>query len=170
MKIKSIKVSYKDDILQGRYQAEKNDCTVRCYATAFDMSYATAHAKLKAAGRRDGKGFHFSSYLRGYHPELKRIEPKQTVATFLTQGLGQFGRYIVLISGHVFTTQDGANISDNYLRPGTRIKAVWKVESKQYIVVTNTGRELKFTSDKQAKLVAEAINQVSLESARIEVR
>src|SRR5687768_18594660 len=43
---------------------EANDCTVRCVAFAYDISYSEAHAMLKTWGRKDGQGcYGFANFM-----------------------------------------------------------------------------------------------------------
>lgn len=41
---------------------EKNDCTVRAYATAAGIDYRQAHAELFVAGRKMRHGFHVQPF------------------------------------------------------------------------------------------------------------
>lgn len=42
----------------SRAQGEDNDCTVKAISVVTGVSYEEAHAALKAAGRKDGRGTH----------------------------------------------------------------------------------------------------------------
>ena len=42
---------------------QKNDCTVRAMATAFELSYDDAYDILKKYGRICGRGFHIGDFL-----------------------------------------------------------------------------------------------------------
>lgn len=85
---------------------DRADCTVRATATVLGIPYAEAHAKLKALGRKNRRGFNLFS------PECqKALGLKMRHAGGLPVGamlpeLKQ-GRFIVYVSHHVFAVVDG---------------------------------------------------------------
>lgn len=105
---------------------EKRDCTVRATATALDIPYAEAHAKLKALGRKDKRAFAFLRAAKIWNWEtrpdlscrsLKKILPELAI-----------GRFVVRVRGHVFAVVDG-KISDlSEARPNETVLMVYQIK------------------------------------------
>jgi hypothetical protein len=106
---------------------EHNDCTVRAYASAFNLTYAESHAILKACGRRNRRGFHLNSFMKSMHSEIKPIRPRQTIYSFINS-TGSKGTWIVWIRRHVFAVRDGVALDLMQFPAGSRIIAVWKCD------------------------------------------
>ena len=105
---------------------EKNDCTVRAYATVTGMSYRDAWRELAAAGRKFRKGFHVEPFYRKkFGFPLPR--PNCTVHNFVN-AFCKHGKWIVLVRGHVFAVVDGV-VHD--MRPemnaNKHVLMVWRV-------------------------------------------
>lgn len=90
----------------ARFELEKNDCTVRAYAEAFEIPYADAHLKLLIAGRQIRKGAHFESIMKKLHPEIESYpRPHMTVGKFVALFCRR-GNWIIKIHRHVFAVKD----------------------------------------------------------------
>lgn len=92
---------------QDGYEHERQDCTVRSYALAMNISYDESHKILKHYGRRDCKRFSFKKFMRLLHSETIRVdagEPRQRVRTFLKTN--EHRNIIVRVSGHVFCVKN----------------------------------------------------------------
>jgi hypothetical protein len=163
MRLKAYQIKHTD---AGRIAGEKLDCTVRSYSLAFGISYELAHAKLKAAGRKDKHRFNFLQFMLTNHKELKRIEPSQTIATFLTHGAGRIGKWIILIRGHVFTSVDGVAYDTEMCKPGMRITDAWHIKesvditipqvNKVYTLIVNDRMQFEYPDREKAESMGQA--------------
>lgn len=105
MKNKHLKIEGKQNT-STRFELEKNDCTVRAYAEAFEIPYADAHIKLLLAGRSIRKGVNFDSVMKKLHPEIVSYpRPHMTVGKFIALFCRR-GNWIIKIDRHVFCVKD----------------------------------------------------------------
>lgn len=115
------------------FEKERRDCTVIAISVAAGVRYEVAHATLKAAGRKDHKGFNMRGFMRG--KELlfgQRVYP----ATFKRKQLVNFvsdhpvGRFLVRKSGHCLAVMDGEIINPiSHTPPLARVTHVWEFQS-----------------------------------------
>jgi predicted transcriptional regulator len=118
-------------------KSETNDCVVRAFASAFNLSYDFAHKKVaELFGRKNGQGTYcFSLVMRQMEVQDVRINRKKiktiskdvnlsywikvkgvnvlrsmTTAKFLEDY--PKGTYIVTVKGHAFTIKDGVVIGN----------------------------------------------------------
>lgn len=135
-------------------KSEKNDCSVRTFASAFEITYEEAHKFTKETfGRKDKKGikgvalklvelkeaFGKNIYPIGTKPtktsKFRVLEYKQKNGRTTKMSVRRFlekyskGTYIVTVRKHMFTVKDGSiigNYSDNqHLR--TVVERAFKV-------------------------------------------
>ena len=97
----------------SKHLDERNDCTVRAVAIAFDIDYNLAHSTLKKLGRIDKKCFSLHALLKEEKFKGKKIERitaarRMTVKTFLDQHTTPNGIYVVRINGHAFAVKEQA--------------------------------------------------------------
>lgn len=108
------------------YGYERNDCTVRAFATSADVSYAYAHAAMREQGRRDGRGSFLTRAMRAHGIPMEP-RPKMTVARFVRE-VAHSGRWAVCIRGHVFAVVNGV-VCD--IAPATNlrchVRCSWRV-------------------------------------------
>lgn len=114
---------------------ERADCTVRAIAIAAGMAYQEAHDLLEAGGRRHGRRFHFGRWL-AMQEKIGAYKWSVVYHRIGAKSVGSLckkqpeGRYIVSVRSHVFAFVDGAIQDTNPVRPGTRIKNVFKLEKE----------------------------------------
>lgn len=110
----------------GRFSWERNDCSVRAVALALKMPYAEAHARLKAAGRPDGKGCYASAVTIATGIKYIRA-PRITAAQFMREHPN--GIYIVFVTGHFFALINGQQLDmgEALYRPRQRLWGYWEV-------------------------------------------
>lgn len=95
----------------GDNTKEKNTCTVRSLAIAYNIPYSKAHKLCKAAGRMDNKGYYMNkimSYVwnKGYKYIKIGVGRKGiTLRRFLEQN--PIGIFICTRRGHAFTVIHG---------------------------------------------------------------
>ena len=159
-----MKYKKSSNIIKGnsKIQAgETNDCSVRAYATALDVTYDAAHEFVKGTyDRIDRKGCNkmvgITSKLEGKDLEVENtkfnikpvnkyqitnryklrgevIERKKTVKSFL-KDFGT-GIYLVMVSGHVFTVKDGTMIDNagEEWRPTRKVEDVFEITLKNVL-------------------------------------
>lgn len=159
-----MKYNKSSNIIKGnsKIQAgETNDCSVRAFATALDVTYDAAHQFLKETyDRVDKKGCEKmvkrTNNLEGKVLEIENtkfslsplnkslitneyklkgevIERKKTVKSFL-KDFGA-GIYLVMVSGHVFTVKDGTMIDNagEEWRPTRKVEDVFQVTFKNIL-------------------------------------
>jgi hypothetical protein len=146
-----------------KQSSEKNDCSVRAFATALDVNYDAAHSYVKEIFKReDKKGCkHMESTGRAISiegntqeidgvkfdlevlPEEKVtntyklhgevIARKKTVKSFLKDF--SKGIYLVLVSGHVFTIKNGTMIDNvgEEWRPTRKIESVFELKLRNVL-------------------------------------
>jgi hypothetical protein len=105
MKNKHLNIEGKQNT-STRFELERNDCTVRAYAEAFEIPYADAHVKLLLAGRRIRHGANFEQIMGKLHPDIISYpRPHMTVGKFIALFCRR-GNWIIKIKGHVFAVKD----------------------------------------------------------------
>jgi hypothetical protein len=136
-----------------RFINEANDCTVRALANAAGLPYKLAHKIMARAGRENGKGLFFKQW----HPVYTRLGFKLQAVYGTTKGARYIkqeiktvpalagitlenllpslktGRYIVKQRGHVFALVDGKILDYGVNMAGTKIQAVYKLDSQAVI-------------------------------------
>ena len=138
---------------------EKNDCFVRALASATGVDYDTSHKFSKDYfGRKDKKGVYFTSgtieplekdgldignksfdfkvlgkgrVTNAYKLYGEMVYRQKTVKSFIKDN--PKGTFIVGVSGHVFTIQDGTLIdnADEKFRPTRKVTSVFQLKSKR---------------------------------------
>ncbi len=150
----SIKLIDSNDIRNSDPLArnETNDCVVRAFSSAFDLSYRQAHDLCRTKfGRRYRGGVRNLQYSLNANPgeELKKLSGKtyqkvtnelgrkfypstnklrkKTIGTFIKEGIR--GTFLVIISRHAFTIKDGVVIGNecDARRLRARIEDVYRV-------------------------------------------
>jgi len=135
-------------------KSETNDCVVRAFASAFNLSYDFAHKKVaELFGRKNGQGTYcFSLVMRQMEVQDVRINRKKiktiskdvnlsywikvkgvnvlrsmTTAKFLEDY--PKGTYIVTVKGHAFTIKDGVVIGnpEDATQRKKNILGAWKI-------------------------------------------
>ena len=152
-----------------KQSSEKNDCSVRAFATALDVDYDAAHSYVKEVFKREDKKGVKSMEIIGKEvslegktqeidgvqfdlevlPEEKvtnvyklkgeEIARKKTVKSFIKDF--SKGIYLVLVSGHVFTVKNGTMI-DNV---GEEWRPTRKVESVFELKLRNVLEQMEFS-------------------------
>lgn len=107
---------------------ERADCTVRATATVLGIPYAEAHAKLKALGRKNRRGFNLFSPQCQKALGLKMRHPGGVTVGAMLPELQQ-GRFIVYVSHHVFAVVDGKVFDHSVPNERKRIVSVYEVKS-----------------------------------------
>ena len=138
----------------GLAKSETNDCVVRAFASAFNVTYDFAHKKVaEIFGRKNGQGTYcFSLGMRSLESKGISINRKKVktiskdvnlsywikvkgVNTLRNMTTAKFledypkGTYIVTVKGHAFTIKDGVvigNPEDATKRKKT-IYGAWKI-------------------------------------------
>ena len=138
----------------GLAKSETNDCVVRAFASAFNVTYDFAHKKVaEIFGRKNGQGTYcFSLVMRtleskGISVNRKKIKTiskdvnlsywikvkgvnvlrSMTTAKFLEDY--PKGTYIVTVKGHAFTIKDGVVIGnpEDATQRKKNILGAWKI-------------------------------------------
>ena len=117
-----------DTVRQSAGVNEVRDCTVRATAAALGIPYAEAHARLSAVGRKNRRGVHYAEVykklgLKFHQKWLGGCPVKRVLPT-----LPPTGRFVVLVSRHVFAVVDGKVIDDSVPNPNQRVKEVYAVQ------------------------------------------
>jgi len=159
-----MKYNKSSNIIKGnsKIQAgETNDCSVRAFATALDVTYDAAHQfvketydrvdkkgcekMVKRTNKLEGKVLEIENTKFSLNPLNKSlitneyklkgevIERKKTVKSFL-KDFGA-GIYLVMVSGHVFTVKDGTMIDNagEEWRPTRKVEDVFQVTLKNIL-------------------------------------
>jgi hypothetical protein len=135
-------------------KSENNDCVVRAFAAAYNVSYDFAHKKVaELFGRKNRQGtFCFSIVMRQMELEDVRINRKKVqtirkdanlsywvkvkgVNTLRSMTTAKFledyptGTYIVTVKGHAFTIKDGVVIGnpEDATQRKKNIFGAWKI-------------------------------------------
>ena len=138
----------------GLAKSETNDCVVRAFASAFNVTYDFAHKKVaEIFGRKNGQGtYSFSLIMRVLESKEVRINRKKVktiskdvnlsywikvkgVNTLRSMTTAKFledypkGTYIVTVKGHAFTIKDGVVIGnpDDATKRKKTIYGAWKI-------------------------------------------
>jgi len=138
----------------GLAKSETNDCVVRAFASAFNVTYDFAHKKVaEIFGRKNGQGTDcFSLIMRtleskGISVNRKKIKTiskdvnlsywikVKGVNTLRSMTTAKFledypkGTYIVTVKGHAFTIKDGVVIGnpDDATKRKKTIYGAWKI-------------------------------------------
>ncbi len=153
------------DIIKStdKSSSEKNDCSVRAFATALDVNYDAAHSYVKETFKREDKkgcknmestgraislkgetqkieGTEFDlnvlpedSITNKYKLNGEVITRKKTVKSFIKDF--SKGIYLVLVSGHVFTVKDGTMIDNvgEEWRPTRKVESVFELKLKNVL-------------------------------------
>lgn len=120
-----------------RFGHEDNDCVVCAVATASEASYAKVHAMLKAAGRKDRRGFHTYRFFGREKTVLsRRFTYKETWNNGRHQTLIRFarenpkGRFLVTIPHHALCVIDGVIVESNSrVKRRASVRNAWRVEA-----------------------------------------
>ena len=159
-----MKYNKSSNIIKGnsKIQAgETNDCSVRAFATALDVTYDSAHQFVKETYDRvdkkgcekmvsrtcklEGKVLEVENTEFNIKPLNKKlitntyklrgevIERKKTVKSFL-KDFGA-GIYLVMVSGHIFTVKDGTMIDNagEEWRPTRKEEDVFEIKLKNIL-------------------------------------
>lgn len=121
----------------GRFNWERNDCSVRAMAAATGRTYEQSHAALKVAGRENLRGCRAAVLTQalGLPFETTGIEAKArgfpdtrpTAAKFVREHTT--GIYIVFVTGHFFALVNGVQLDMGVglYKPRSRCWGFWKV-------------------------------------------
>lgn len=151
------------------HQRENNDCVVRAMTIGLQVDYDKAHLFVKNTWNRvNGKGTRYfhrimadfiatNSSIHGCKFELLETHRGKTLGTFLKYN--PTGRYILITRSHAIGVNDGL-ISDNYVKKGYRIEAVYKVITKTKKAKLIEPKKVVITP-KLPKLGAELIELIS---------
>jgi hypothetical protein len=131
----------RNEIRQGqhpadRYGHERNDCTVNALCNVTGNTYPTVHAYLKAAGRKDRRGFY--TY-RHFGTAGKRalghkfiyvgfVGQKKKPTAIRFARTHRAGRYLICTRSHALCVVDGRIIDSARAKPRARIRSAWRVE------------------------------------------
>lgn len=124
-----LEVSYTDG---GRaeegFTHERNDCTVRALRQFADISYAEAHALIKASGRKDGHGAynhqyapHFDKY--GQYHSAYQDPQYRTVGRLLKRFPN--AQLAVVVNRHIFYVEAGVQKDTHRNGPAKRVQGFW---------------------------------------------
>jgi predicted transcriptional regulator len=150
----SSSVAIKGINVSGLAKSETNDCVVRAFASAFNVTYDFAHKKVaEIFGRKNREGTRFFSLMmralesKGISINRKKVQTitkdvnlsywikVKGVNTLRSMTTAKFledypkGTYIVTVKGHAFTIKDGVvigNPEDATKRKKT-INGAWKI-------------------------------------------
>ncbi len=146
-----------------KQSSEKNDCSVRAFATALDVDYDAAHSYVKEVFKREDKkgvksmeiigkevslegktqeidGIQFDlevlpeeKVTNVYKLKGEEIARKKTVKSFIKDF--RKGIYLVLVSGHVFTVKNGTMIDNvgEEWRPTRKVESVFELKLRNVL-------------------------------------
>ena len=146
-----------------KQSSEKNDCSVRAFATALDVDYDAAHSYVKEVFKREDKkgvksmesigrevslegktqeidGVQFDlevlpeeKVTNVYKLKGEEISRKKTVKSFIKDF--SKGIYLVLVSGHVFTVKNGTMIDNvgEEWRPTRKVEGVFELKLRNVL-------------------------------------
>lgn len=110
---------------------QTNDCTVRAYAEARNISYDRAYEYVALLGRKSGRRFHFkkvvaaNSIFRWLPFQAVKGQPRMNVEQFADQFT--HGVYIARTAKHVLAVVDGV-VHDDCIPNGARcVYGAWEV-------------------------------------------
>lgn len=115
--------------VDGGFETERRDCTVRALAAVTSISYAQAHEIFEQHGRRYGHRISFAAIthrtIGGYH--FMRLEHgRLTLNQFLKQ-VDSTNRYVIRTRGHVFAVINGVVHDTFAVGEKSQVRAIWKV-------------------------------------------
>lgn len=116
---------------RSAFRGEKNDCSVVAVAVVTGLDYDTAHAQLKAAGRKDRRGPSYDvifKVLKDNGLETVKLTSEFLGHSIRTLGplLPQDGIFMVGMRKHVAGIRDG-NVEDWSQFRKKHVEAVWKL-------------------------------------------
>lgn len=142
--------------IQEGFTNEYNDCGVRAFALACDITYARAHELLKAEGRRDQKGTKMKQLEAAMHAadikfeqivigvlinQFYRTRAYPTLADVIRKYTT--GRYIVITNRHGMALIDGViHDSGQISGPRSRIKVLYRITTDKPAVTQSQVNEL----------------------------
>ena len=116
------------------YTKERNDCTVRAVALAFDIHYDKAYKFLEKNGRKPNKGFWINGLLGGsYNYKKVTLFGKRVIRIPCLLTLQQTmknigdGAFIWQNGYHCFCIRNGIILDTFIDRPGSRCKGLWNI-------------------------------------------
>lgn len=101
---------------QSKRPKQSNDCTVRAFASAFNLSYDYAYDYLKELGRGCSKGFHLQVYLKqkvelfDFSIDYTVFQAQKGKPRVKVKDIGKMyptGTHIIRIAGHVACMHNG---------------------------------------------------------------
>lgn len=116
---------------------QKNDCTVRAMATAFELSYDDAYDILKKYGRICGRGFHIGDFLIDKKAEkisFQAVKGQRRMHPWKFCKEYNNGKYICRTAGHVFAVIDGVVFDTIAPSVDRCIYKAWKIRTKRGIL------------------------------------
>lgn len=116
---------------------QRNDCSIRCFKTAFDLSYEDADELLKRFCKKEKDRGVRTIHLFQFLDHCYKVNDKSVVRLSIksypsVQSLvlyHQKGTFIIAVRGHVFTVKDGTVMgnSEDKLKLKRRIVALYQV-------------------------------------------
>jgi hypothetical protein len=110
------------------YLDEERDCTVKATAAVLGITYAEAHAKMKALGRKDRRRFKFKKVYADLGLELRPDLSCRTVEKILPELRN--GRFVIRVSRHVFAVVDGQVHDMPPAKPKSRVLMVYELPDR----------------------------------------
>jgi len=117
---------------------ETNDCAVRAMANSFGVPYAYAHAAMKAAGRKEGKGTRLADIhevVISEHGGKRGVQIER-----IGKGVGQsqvsigvfckyhpHGSFYCIVRGHAFAVVNGVVQDSGFNKAGRRIYKAYEI-------------------------------------------
>jgi len=135
----------------GRAEAgflhERNDCVVRAVVQFCDITYAQAHAQLKAAGRKDKHGAFNHQYAplldaaSGYEAAYNSNPKLSTVGRVIKAHPN--AKLAIVVQGHLFYVEAGVqkDLGVNSLRK--RVIKFWVKDASPVVPVQKTGSKVR---------------------------
>jgi hypothetical protein len=130
-----------------RIAGERNDCTVRAMTYALSLPYAEAHAVLKAAGRKDGRGMVFTSWMDRQSEIARRkvrmiplvelapvtvaMRKRVLLEDVYYAGRMKRGRYIIVTTNHALAMIGGYIHDGGKPKRRARVLRVYEVEIRE---------------------------------------
>jgi len=121
---------------QSKRPRQNNDCTVRAFALAFNLSYDEAYDYLKDLGRKCSRGFFLNKWLDKQKEVLgykigrlsfpaKKGQKRMNPSTFSKQF--KKGTYLIRTAKHMSIFIDGVLYDSCAERPDRCIYTAWKI-------------------------------------------
>ena len=108
---------------------DRNFCVVAAFAIAYGIPYERSYTYAESAGRKHADGFWISKLLEESEYDYKQLQAGMTIHDFLKEQ--RQGRFIASIYRHTFAVIDGKIYDTKYNKPGSKIRHLYKVESKR---------------------------------------